>query len=281
MLYHPIKNQQDFESLIHIGETSESKCWDYKQEFNDDKASDIAIDLAAFANTCGGSLLIGVSEKNIDGRKVANSFFNVENYEKIKSSVYTKIFDLIFPHIDVQVIPININDILIVAINVDPSVNLVGVCLDKDRRSFCFPWRTEYGNQYMPFEEVEKRMMDNKSRIIYLKLQKYLPSGGKVNLYPFPRGNYQSEWSVEWINGFEDEVRLAQNRFRSIVVPLSFIDEVWKGHEGVCMKMNTRLYCSPSFIDFENSEKVAIYEVAVRNAIETQNFLDAAHKKIK
>jgi len=281
MLYYPIKNQPDFESLIHIGETSECIHWDYKQAFNSKDSEAIAIDLAAFANTYGGTLLIGVAEKKENGLKVASGFVPNIDVEEIKKHVFTNILDLISPKIDVKVVQFDVSDNVVVAINVEPSVNLVSVCLDKDRRSFCFPWRTEYGNQYMPFEEVEKRMVDNKTRIIYLKLQKYLPSGGKVNLYPYPRGNYRSEWFVEWINGFEDEVRLEQNRLRSIVVPLSFIDEVWKGHEGVCMKMNMRLYCSPSFIDFENSEKVAIYEVAVRNAIETQNFLDAAHKKIK
>ena len=43
-------------SLIHLGETSESIHWDYKQSFNPKKAEDIAIDLAAFANTFGGTL---------------------------------------------------------------------------------------------------------------------------------------------------------------------------------------------------------------------------------
>ena len=96
MLYRPIKNQDDFKSLIHIGETPESIHWDYKQQFNDEKKSDIAIDLAAFANTLGGTLLIGVSEKNIDGRKVANNLFNIADFERIKKSVYTSILDLIF-----------------------------------------------------------------------------------------------------------------------------------------------------------------------------------------
>ena len=88
MLYRPINSREDFESLIQIDKTSESIHWDYKQQFNDEKKSDIAIDLAAFANTLGGTLLIGVSEKNIDGRKVANSLFNVDDFEKIRARVF-------------------------------------------------------------------------------------------------------------------------------------------------------------------------------------------------
>ena len=281
MLYRPINSREDFESLIQIGKTSESIHWDYKQQFNDEKKSDIAIDLAAFANTLGGTLLIGVSEKSIDGRKVANTLFNIDDFERIKKSVYTSVLDLISPHIDVQVAPIKVDDVLIVTINVDPSVNLVSVSQEKNGPYYCFPYRTDFGNRFMAFDEVEKRMMDNKTRAMYLKLKKFLPSGGKVVLYPFPIGNYQSEWMVEWINGFEDEIKLETNGFRSIVVPTSFIDEVWRGYEGVCLKLNTRLYCSPNFIDFENSEKVAIYEANLKTALDVQKFRSENRKKRK
>ncbi|MDY6387990.1 MAG: ATP-binding protein [Fibrobacter sp.] len=279
MLYRPIKNQDDFKSLIHIGETPEGIHWDYKQQFNDEKKNDVAIDLAAFANTLGGSLLIGVSEKNIDGRKVANNLFNIADFERIKKSVYTSILDLISPHIDVQVVPIKIDDALIVAINVEPSVNLVSVSQEKNGPYYCFPYRTDFGNRFMAFDEVEKRMMDNKSRAIYLKLKKHIPSKGKVTIYPFPIGNYRAEWFAEWNSGFENEITLWRNDCRRIIVPLTYIDEVWKGNVGVCIKMNTRLYCTPDFIDFENSEKVAIYEAAVRDAVGTRNFFNSVHNK--
>lgn len=275
MLYRPISNQQAFETLIHIGETPESKHWDYKQSFNSKDSEAIAIDLAAFANTYGGTLLIGVAEKKENGLKVASGFVPNIDVEEIKKHVFTNILDLISPKIDVKVVQFDVSGNVVVAINVEPSVNLVSVCLDKDRRSFCFPWRTEYGNQYMPFEEVEKRMVDNKSRAMYLKLKELIPSKGRVTLYPFPIANYQAQWFAEWNSGSENEITLWRNDYRCIIVPLTYIDEVWKGNDGVCMKMNTRLYCSPNFIDFENSEKVAIYEAAVRDAIETRKFFDS------
>ena len=279
MLYHPIKKQQDFESLIHIGETPECIHWDYKQVFNPKEPADIAVDLAAFANTCGGTLLIGVAEKKENGLKVASGFVPNIDVEEIKKHIFTNILDLISPKIDVEVVQFDVSGNVVVAINVEPSVNLVSVCLDKDQRSFCFPWRTEYGNQYMSFEEVEKRMMDNKTRAMYLKLKKFLPSGGKVIIYPSPIRNNQCEWFVEWLDGMDDEVRLSQNRLRSIVIPLSFIEEVWKGQMGVCLKMNTRLFCSPNFIDFEDSEKVTIFRTMERDWFETQKFFDSARKK--
>ena len=272
MLYRPINSREDFESLIQIDKTSESIHWDYKQQFNDEKKSDIAIDLAAFANTLGGTLLIGVSEKNIDGRKVANSLFNVDDFEKIKKSVYTSIVDLMSPHIDIQVAPIKVDDVLIVAINVEPSVNLVSVSQEKNRHYYCFPYRTDFGNKYMAFEEVEKRMMDNKTRAMYLKLKKYFPTDGKVNVYPAPIANNKMEWRFERIYNSENEIRLDQDGYRSIDIPISFIEEVWNGRGGICIKLNSRLYCgSPNFIDFEDSEDAMIFKETLRFFSEARN----------
>ena len=275
MLYKPFKTAQDFESLIHLGETSESIHWDYKQSFNPKKAEDLAIDLAAFANTFGGTLLIGVAEKSDGAKKVASGFVPGINVEEIRKTVHTHISEIISPKIDVQVVPIDVSGNLIVAINVEPSVNLVGVCLDKDRRSFSFPYRTEFGNRFMTFEEVENRMADNKTRAMYLKLKKYIPSGGKVNVYPAPIANNKIEWRFEWIHNSENEIRLDQNGYRSIDIPISFIEEVWNGRGGICLKLNERLYCgSPNFIDFEDSEDVITFK-------ETLRFYSEARKRTK
>ena len=91
MHYRPFKTAQDFEGLIRLGETSESIHWDYKQSFNPKKAEDLAIDLAAFANTYGGTLLIGVTEKSDGAKKVASGFvpsINVEEINKIDQSQF-------------------------------------------------------------------------------------------------------------------------------------------------------------------------------------------------
>lgn len=272
MLYQPFKTPQDFESLIHLGETSESIHWDYKQTFNSKKLEDIAIDLAAFANTFGGTLLIGVAEKSDGVKKIASGFVPSINVEEIRKIVHTHVSEIISPKIDVQVVPIDVSGNLIVAINVEPSINLVGVCLDKDRRSFNFPYRTEFGNQFMTFEEVEKRMVDNKTRAMYLKLKKYIPSGGKVNVYPAPIANNKIEWRFEWIHNSENEIRLDQNGYRSIDIPISFIEEVWNGRGGICLKLSERLYCgSPNFIDFEDSEDVTIFKQVLKFFSEDRN----------
>lgn len=272
MLYTPFKTMQDFESLIHLGETSESIHWDYKQSFNPKKVEDIAIDLAAFANTFGGTLLIGVAEKTDGAKKVASGFVPGINVEEIRKTVHTHISEIISPKIDVQVVPIDVSGNLVVAINVEPSINLVGVCLDRDRRQYSFPYRTEFGNRFMTLEEVEERMADNKTRAMYLKLKKYIPSGGKVNVYPAPIANNKIEWRFEWIHNSENEIRLDQNGYRSIDIPISFIEEVWNGRGGICLKLSERLYCgSPNFIDFEDSEDVTIFKQVLKFFSEARN----------
>ncbi|MBR6123271.1 ATP-binding protein [Candidatus Saccharibacteria bacterium] len=275
MLYKPFKNAQDFESLIHLGETPEGIHWDYKQMFNSKEPADIAIDLAAFANTYGGTLLVGVAEKKINGLKVASGFAPNVDAEEIRKSIFTHILDLVSPKIDAQVVPIDVSGNMVVAINVEPSVNLISVRSKKDPHAYDFPYRTEYGNQFMIFEEVEKRMVDNKTRAMYLKLKKYLPSGGKVNIYPAPIANNKIEWRFEWIHNSENEIRLDQNGYRSIDIPISFIEEVWNGRGGICLKLNERLYCgSPNFIDFEDSEDVITFK-------ETLRFYSEARKRTK
>lgn len=270
MLYRPFKTAQDFESLIRIGETPEGIHWDYKQMFNLKEPDNIAIDLAAFANTYGGTLLIGIAEKKINGLKVASSIVPNVDAEEIKKLVNTRIHEIISPKINVQVVPMEVSGNPIAAVNVEPSINLVGVCLDRDRRQYSFPYRTEYGNQFMIFEEVEKRMMDNKTRAIYLKLKKYFPADGKVNVYPAPVANNKVEWRFEWIHNSENEIRLDQNGYRSIDIPISFIEEVWNGRGGICIKLNSRLFCaSPNFIDFDDSEDAMIFKQMLKFRAQT------------
>ena len=115
-------------------------------------------------------------------------------------------------------------------------------------------------------------MVDNKTRAMYLKLKKYIPSGGKVNVYPAPIANNKIEWRFEWIHNSENEIRLDQNGYRSIEIPISFIEEVWNGRGGICLKLKERLYCgSPNFIDFEDSEDVTIFKQVLKFFSEARN----------
>lgn len=259
MLYKPFRTPQDFQNRIHLGETSETIHWDYKSMLNSEKPVNIAIDMAVFANSYGGTLLIGLSEKaseELNGLKVAMEFVPNIDAESIKKQICSIASNHIVPQIGVNVIPIKIFNNLVVAVNIEPSIDLVCVKTSNERGNFCFPFRTEYGNAFMSFKEIEERMVNNKTRSMYLKLKNFIPEKEKVMIYPVPMCNNRSEWTLEWVYGSENEVKLERNGVKSIIVPISFIEEVWKGHVGVCIKMNSRIYCGSDFIDFEESERV-------------------------
>ena len=82
MIYTPFKSAEDFEKKIQFNETHESIFWDFKAKLNTQKLEQIAIDLAAFANTFGGTLLIGISEKNGIASGI-NPGIDFENIRKI------------------------------------------------------------------------------------------------------------------------------------------------------------------------------------------------------
>jgi predicted HTH transcriptional regulator len=63
MIYQPIQSSRDFQNRILLGSTKESVHLDFKAQLNSEEPPKIAVDMAAFANTLGGTLLIGVSEK--------------------------------------------------------------------------------------------------------------------------------------------------------------------------------------------------------------------------
>lgn len=256
MLYKPFKNEVDFLSFIHLDETSESIHWDYKQSFNFKQLEDIAIDLAAFANSFGGTLLIGVAETLKNGRKVASGFIPNVDVEFIRKKIHTQVRDLISPNIDVQVDPIVVNGNLIAAVNVEPSINLVGVCLNRDRLQHCFPYRTEFGNRFMSYEDVEKRMMDNRSRPMFLKLKKYIVNNNHVVIFPNPKGGHSLKWSFEWVEKSEDVFKISYDGKLSIRLPFSSVNEVWPGDNYTCLRLNHQLYCGLDFIDFEDSDRV-------------------------
>lgn len=181
MIYTPFKTAQDFECLIHIDEFPETIHWDYKQTFNSEKSKDIAIDLAAFANTFGGTLLIGVTEKSDGAKKVASGFvpsINVEEIKKIdqlqfvtSNLVDAKIANKIVVLRDVQVM---IDRDIAELYGIDTKALKQAVKLNVERfpDSFCFEldkdefenWRSQFvtsksdlqGLRYAPYAFTEQ-----------------------------------------------------------------------------------------------------------------------------
>lgn len=88
-MIRPFLSNSDFESQVRLGETTESIFLDFKATVDFSKkpgelAENWAIDIAAFANTLGGSLLVGVTEcGNRNGQRLAHGFSPLPDTDKI------------------------------------------------------------------------------------------------------------------------------------------------------------------------------------------------------
>lgn len=236
MIYQSIRTLEEFRANVQFGQALETIHLDFKQTFSvskaDDTAFDLAVDLAAFANTQGGVLLFGISEaKNSNQIRVAKGVVPGLDAEKLKQFLNNAVVDRIQPAVRFESFLISLPDGAVMAVNVEPSIEVVGVCLNRDRQAFSFPYRTEHGNRYMDFAQVEERMSESNSRRTYLKLQKLLKVDGspkEVVIFPGVEGDvHENHWWVELLRNNDQSFILRRNS-NEVHMPFSLIEEAWR-----------------------------------------------------
>jgi hypothetical protein len=267
MIYRPIRTLQDFQTHIRFGVTPESLHLDFKKTFTPGKSEDVAIDLAAFANTQGGVLLFGVSESASRNRiRVASGVAPNLDVEALKQFLNNAALDKIRPTVRFESTMIQLDDGPVLAVNVEPSIELVGVCLHRDRLAFSFPYRTEHGNRYMDLAQVEERMSASNSRRSYLKLLSLLGKPGihkQAILYPHPSGSAPSDtWYVELLSD-SDQVFVLRKNSREAHMPLSLIEEAWRMDNmetgRIAIRLSHRLFSPDGHpIDFDDSQSAVL-----------------------
>ena len=136
--------------------------WNGKNVATVEQKKEICRDIAQFANTLGGCLLVGVEEElaSIHGRKVASSLKSVMQPETLKAYIECMIANYsvssTFSH---TVVPLAVDGFNILAINVPPSRHLVSVW-DRNAGTVEYLRRTSHGKEYMNPDEVERHLMD-------------------------------------------------------------------------------------------------------------------------
>ncbi len=123
---------------------------------------EICRDLAQFANTFGGCILVGVKEEldPILGIKVASGLESVNQPERLKAYIERMIANYSVPStFSHTVVPIAVDGFNILAINVPPSRHLVSVW-DRNAGTVEYLRRTSHGKEYMNPDEVERYLMD-------------------------------------------------------------------------------------------------------------------------
>lgn len=183
MVYEPVDSRAAFESRIAAGQTEESLFLDFKGEYHwqkskcpdaqkrDREAAELCRDVAQFANTLGGTLLVGLTEHaGQSNRKVAGKVLPVDDIEGfrnwIEQSIHNRLMPSTFSH---TVDPIETSQGPIVAINIPPSLHLVALVDPPAMHAIEYVYRTSHGKSYMNPDEVAKHIM-NSSRAVQIKL---------------------------------------------------------------------------------------------------------------
>lgn len=240
---------QDIFESISLNFTQETMFIDFKKEINLNNrhrkaslAEELACDICQFANTLGGTILIGVEEGEgqIQGLSVASRFVNVNNVEQIKMFINDKVRNYFYPSsIDFNVVAIEIkNDICLLAINIYPLLNTIACVFSPSSSDYLrYPFRTEFGKKYMRPYEIEDRM-NNRDRSLYLQILKIWQRDKEVKLLSQIVKEEKTstlQWDHRDLNIFISE--LFENEFQLRVndqiinIPYGLLKEVWTTHD--------------------------------------------------
>lgn len=241
---------QDVSENISLNCTQETLFVEFKKEVNlknrqlkNALAEELACDICQFANTLGGTILIGVEEGegSISGLSVAKRFVNVDNIEQIRVFLNDKVRNNYYPSsIKFDIVAIEVeNDICLLAINVSPLPNSMACVFSPSSSDYLrYPFRTEFGKKYMRPFEVEARM-NNRNRSLYLQLLNLWQADMEVQiLSPIIKEEKSStlQWDHRDINIvilelFENEFQLRVIN-QLINIPYSLLQDVWTTHDG-------------------------------------------------
>lgn len=252
-----IRSFEDFEAVVQLGETVESTYLDFKSQLNLEKKNsyeEMALDIVQFANSFGGVLIFGVSEKYCSDRnkKIAHSYQSVD-FERVSKALDNNVRKLIYP----ESISIEANSIStpsgynLVAINVYPLAVGLG-CVGQKSEPFAmkYPYRTTYGKKYFHPAEVEKYLSGG-GREILIKLDELSARGKKVKAYPgliIEKSESRLAWDI-----VDPAIVITDYNYREVTfnfggvtfnLPVRLITDVWHTEQeevGMIFDANLRL----------------------------------------
>ncbi|MDO9087579.1 MAG: ATP-binding protein [Anaerolineaceae bacterium] len=255
-----IRNSSDLKNNIQLGITTESIFMDFKLNIDisspskkKSAAEEFALDICQFANTWGGVLLFGVDETKsaATGKKVAQDFPGITNFEELSQFINDSVLPLIFPkEVKVELMCLESpSNTQLMAINVLPlALGISCVYNISPPYSQKFPYRTPYGKKYFHPLEVEKRMSTS-NRSVPIKLEDLCRHTREVTLYPKIEKepiDKPEKWDVletvivlNNVSSYEFSLKISGI---VINIPFSLVRDVWlTENERIGILLNTRL----------------------------------------
>jgi len=175
-----IETAAEFEREIWPGTTKpghEGLRLDFKRQLS--SAREAAIDVAAFANGEGGTILYGVEEGlGPDGYKVASGLFAID-VDGTKAQLEAALDVWLPAEQRPEIYPIATAGQGVLVVRIRASTRLVAVRAESHKaEGLVFVGRNNHGKYYMGADEVERRIQGYAARAMRLRVQEFLDHGG-------------------------------------------------------------------------------------------------------
>lgn len=250
------KTSDDVEKHIKIGSTKESLYLEFKKEIlinhaNKHLASEIASDICQFANSFGGSIIIGIKESNNQNEfKTAEGYINVTNVDEIRQYLNDVVATLVYPTtaklFECEPITMQTSETLF-TINIKPiEYGAASISSKSEPEVIKYPYRTDYGKKYMNPDQVMERIM-NSNRSIVIRLNRLKNTcindsmGTIIDLlspiYDMDDGSRKitNDFDVYLVDIRESEFKMKFSDKKcgvtngiTLTVPYSLIDHLWQ-----------------------------------------------------
>lgn len=234
----------------------ESHGLDFKENASPEKTAEHAKDMATFANTFGGVILLGTKvDQGIvshPGISRAHAARMAEVYEQAAKDLCSP-----SPIVNAIIIAMPGSSDVLLAVNVDPMIEgPVGSRSGKEQDAWLFPMREGSHTKFLKPNELPMHM-NPKLRRTLLMLD-CIKDREKVRLWHQPEamtgGGASAALDLPAQEASKHGVDLAKNSVTFIVespnafvgVPLTEVDEVWKDHKGLWnLRLGGRIKFTP------------------------------------
>jgi hypothetical protein len=256
MLPRFIENRADFDALIAFGQTEETLVLEFKRSVatKDPGAKlEVCRDVAQFANTYGGCLLIGIEEEKDpkSGAKRASSVYPVDDVDKTVQWLEQAIVNYLVPStLSHRIVRIEMDRGPILSVNIPANLHVVALW-DRQAKTIEYLRRTNHGKEWMNPDEMETHMLNGSraTRIALERAMNQLPNGTAEfcdGVYTHNSSPYNFAWCK--VNTLEETCFIAEIRppgsnvsSMKLRVPYSLVQHIWTDRDTIQLLLEARV----------------------------------------